>query len=201
MFATLVLAFRQSLRVLCAYGRSNLVYDAGGIWQAKWTRPLLLLNITVVTTRVSMKKLTLILVSFLAIAASLTSCVTPRQISSGNTNMCMNVEWHGYPVAGTPLRVKSCDPWRNQQWILDKGQITGVGGFCVDVQGSVASDGAQVIYVPCNGGPSQQWTAANATIIGIGGKCLDIGGAAPANWTPLVIATCTGSTSQHWLLH
>jgi hypothetical protein len=148
-----------------------------------------------------MKKLTLALVAVLALAASLTSCVTPRQISSGNTNMCMNVEWHGYPVAGTALRVKPCDPWRNQQWILDKGQITGVGGFCVDVQGSAASDGAQVIYVPCSGGPSQQWTAVNGTILGIGGKCLDVGGAAPANWTPLVIATCTGSPSQQWLLH
>jgi Ricin-type beta-trefoil lectin domain len=159
------------------------------------------MSTTAVNTRVPMKKLTLVLISLLAVAASLTSCVTPRQISSGNTNMCMNVEWHGYPVAGTPLRVKPCDPWRNQQWILDKGQITGVGGFCVDVQGSVANDGAQVIYVPCSGAPSQQWMVANGTIIGLGGKCIDIGGTAPANWTPLVIAACTGSPSQQWQLH
>src|SRR5271168_1151970 len=148
------------------------------------------------TDGVQMNKLTIVLVSLLSIAAVLTSCATSRQISSGNTNMCMNVEWHGYPVAGTPLRIKPCDPWLNQQWVLNNGQITGVGGFCVDVQGSVANDGAPVLYVPCTGGPSQQWTFANGTIAGIGGKCLDIGGAAPANWTPLVIAACTGSPSQ-----
>jgi acetylxylan esterase len=148
-----------------------------------------------------MKVISMMVLALLPISLSLTSCVTSRQISSGNTNMCMNVEWHGYPVAGTALRVKPCDPWRNQQWILNNSQITGVGGYCVDVQGSVASDGAPVVYVPCNGGPSQQWTAANGTIVGIGGKCLDIGGAAPANWAPLIISTCTGSPSQRWLLH
>jgi hypothetical protein len=148
-----------------------------------------------------MKTITMLLVALLPMTASLTSCAISRQISSSNTNMCMNVEWHGYPVAGTPLRIKPCDPWRNQQWVLSNGQITGVGGYCVDVQGSVASDGAPVLYVPCNGGPSQHWTFANGTIAGIGGKCLDIGGAAPANLTPLVIATCTGSPSQQWLVH
>jgi hypothetical protein len=110
-----------------------------------------------------MTKLTLMLVSLTLVAGSMISCATSRQISSGNSNMCMNVEWHGYPVAGTPIRVKPCDPWRNQQWMLNKGQITGVGGFCLDVQGSVASEGAPVLYVPYTGG----------------------GGAAPANWTPL----------------
>jgi hypothetical protein len=38
----------------------------------------------------------------------------------------MNVKWHDYPVAGNPLRVKRRDPRRNQQWILDKGQISGL---------------------------------------------------------------------------
>jgi len=148
-----------------------------------------------------MNKLTIVLVSLLSIAAVLTSCATSRQISSGNTNMCMNVENHGYPVAGTPLRVKPCDPWQNQQWSLDNGQITGVGGFCVDVQGSAASEGAPVIFVPCNGGPSQHWTIVNGAIVGIGGKCIDIGGAVLANLSPLIIATCTGSPSQQWAVH
>jgi hypothetical protein len=142
-----------------------------------------------------------VLTLVLAVNALMISCTTSRQISSGSTNMCMNVEWHGYPVAGTPLRVKPCDPRRNQQWVLNNGQITGVGGFCLDVQGSVASDGAPVLYVPCTGSPSQNWTASNGTITGISGKCLDLGGPAPANWTPLVIATCTGSPSQQWALH
>jgi hypothetical protein len=142
-----------------------------------------------------------VLVPILVIAACLSSCVTPRQISSGNTNQCMNVENHGYPVAGTPLRVKPCDPWRNQQWVLNKGQITGVGGFCVDVQGSVATEGAPVLYVPCDGRPSQNWTAVNNQLVGIGGKCIDVGGGAPNTWAPLILATCNGSPTQVWLLH
>lgn len=148
-----------------------------------------------------MIRLTFVFAGLLLVVASLCSCATSRQISSGNSNMCMNVEWHGYPVAGTPLRVKPCDPWQNQQWTLNKGEITGVGGFCLDVQGSVASDGAPVVYVPCSGVPSQNWSAVNGTIIGIGDKCIDLGGAAPANWTPLVIATCTGSPTQQWAVH
>jgi Ricin-type beta-trefoil lectin domain len=149
-----------------------------------------------------MKAMTLVFMIFVITAVlSLSSCATPRQITSGNSNMCMNVENHGFPVAGTPLKVKPCDPWRNQQWVLDHGQITGVGGYCVDVQGSVATDGSAVVYVPCSGSASQQWNSVNGTIVGIGGKCIDIGGDAPTNGTPLVIASCTGSPSQQWLLH
>jgi hypothetical protein len=133
--------------------------------------------------------------------ALLASCSTTRQISSGNTNQCINVVNHGYPVAGTPLRVKPCDPWQNQQWMFNNGQITGVGGFCLDVQGSVATEGAQVVYVPCNGGPSQNWIAENGRIAGIGGKCIDIGGNEPDIGAPLIIAACTGSPTQQWLLH
>jgi hypothetical protein len=135
------------------------------------------------------------------VVAILTSCATPQQISSGNTNMCINVENHGYPVPGTPVRVKPCDPWRNQQWSLSHGQITGVGGFCLDVQNSISAEGAPVIYVPCDGGPSQNWTASHGTIIGIGGRCVDISGGNPNDWAPLILATCNGSPSQQWEFH
>lgn len=138
--------------------------------------------------------------AILFVLASLASCSTTSQITSGNSNQCINVVNHGYPEPGTPLRIKPCDPWRNQQWSLTNGQITGVGGFCVDVQGSAAMDGAAIIYVPCNGSPSQMWTYVNGTIVGIGGKCIDLGHDAQA-WPPLIIAPCTGSPSQVWVRH
>ncbi|HEY0799571.1 MAG TPA: ricin-type beta-trefoil lectin domain protein [Steroidobacteraceae bacterium] len=138
--------------------------------------------------------------SVLFVLTSLTSCSTTAQVTSGNSNQCINVVNHGYPVAGTPLRLKPCDPWQNQQWSIRNGQMTGVGGFCVDVQGSAAVDGAPLIYAPCNGSPGQMWTAVNGTIVGIGGKCIDIGSDAQA-LPPLVIAACTGSASQVWVLH
>ncbi|HXO65787.1 MAG TPA: ricin-type beta-trefoil lectin domain protein [Steroidobacteraceae bacterium] len=133
---------------------------------------------------------------------AISGCATSAQITSGNTNMCMNVVNHGSPEPGARVNMKICDPWRNQQWSFNgHGQITGVGGFCLDVQGSAPNDGAAVIYTPCSGSPSQNWVAGNGTIIGIGGKCLDIGGGNPSQGAPLVINTCNGSPSQVWVSH
>ncbi len=142
------------------------------------------------------------IVSLFAVAACLSSCATPRQVTSGDSNMCMNVISHGYPVAGTQLNVKPCDPWRNQQWTFNKGQITGLGGYCLDVQGSEPVEGAPVVYVPCTGGPSQNWTLSNNQIVGIGGKCIDVVNRSDQPpWGSLVIDTCSGSPNQVWLLH
>lgn len=150
-----------------------------------------------------MIRLTLILIGLLAVAgAGLTGCVTTRQVTSGNTDQCLNVEWHGFAVAGTPMRVKPCDPWKNQQWFFNKdGSITGVGGFCMDVQGSQVAEGSQVIYVTCSGSPSQKWTVSGTQLMGVGGKCVDISGGQPDTLAPLVIAACNGSPTQQWLLH
>ena len=132
---------------------------------------------------------------------SLSSCSTTSQFTSGNSNQCMNVVNHGQPEPGEPLRLKPCDPWQNQQWSLSNGQMTGIGGFCVDVQGSAAVDGSPLIYVPCSSSPSQRWSQVNGTIVGIGGKCIDVGSDQRATWPPLVIATCNGSLSQVWVKH
>ena len=150
-----------------------------------------------------MKLLTSVSIMLLFLAcAGLPGCATTRQVTSGNTNQCLNVEWHGYPVAGTPLRVKPCDPWRNQQWFFNKdGSITGVGGFCMDVQGTSEAEGTQVIYIPCNGSPSQRWIVNGTQLVGVAGKCVDISGGEPYTLAPLVLAPCTGSPSQQWLLH
>ena len=138
----------------------------------------------------------------LLLVVSNTGCATTQQITSGNSNMCINVVNHGYPEPGAPVIMKGCDPWKNQQWSFSgNGQITGVGGFCIDVQGSAPNNGAAVIYTPCSGSPSQNWTARNGTIVGIGGKCLDIGGGDPAQGAPLIINDCNGSPSQLWVSH
>ncbi len=140
--------------------------------------------------------------AILAVLTALGACATPHQITAGPTNQCINVENHGYPEAGTPLKMKPCDPWKNQQWVLNKNTtITGVGGFCVDVQGSAPTEGAAIIYVPCDGRPSQNWSTANGTITGIGGKCIDISGGEPSVAAPLILATCNGSSSQQWAIH
>lgn len=134
---------------------------------------------------------------------SAAGCASTMQITSGNSNMCMNVVNHVNPEPGAAVIMKVCDPWQNQQWAFNgNGQITGVGGFCVDVQGSQPVNGARVIYTPCSGSPSQNWAAAgNGTIVGIGGKCLDVQNGDPMQGVPLVINTCNGSPSQQWVSH
>jgi hypothetical protein len=140
--------------------------------------------------------------AFLPLLGCLYGCQTTKQVSNGNTNMCMNVENHGYPVAGTPLRVKPCDPWRNQQWLFNEdGSVTGVGGYCVDSQNGNQAEGAQVIYVPCAGIPRQKWTVSGTQLIASGGKCVDVSGGEPNPLAPLVLATCNGSPTQQWPLH
>ena len=142
----------------------------------------------------------LTLLSLMAISTG--GCATTQQITNSNSNMCMNVVNHGSPQPGAPVIVKVCDPWRNQQWSFSgSGQITGVGGFCLDVQGGAPTDGAAVIYTPCSGAPSQNWTASNGAIVGIGGKCLDISGGYPEQRAPLVINTCNASPGQQWVSH
>jgi ricin-type beta-trefoil lectin protein len=131
----------------------------------------------------------------------LLACAATHQISSGATNQCMNVENHGSPVPGTPVHVKECDPWRNQQWDLDNGNIVGIGGFCLDVQGSAATEGAPILYVPCDGRPSQNWNVFNGAIVGIGGKCVGVQGGVPYDQAPLVLATCNNGPTQQWAVH
>ncbi|HTC16694.1 MAG TPA: ricin-type beta-trefoil lectin domain protein [Steroidobacteraceae bacterium] len=149
-----------------------------------------------------MRKIFCAVNALLLLSTSVTGCATTSQLTSGNTNMCMNVINHGYPQPGAPVIMKVCDPWKNQQWSFNgNGVITGVGGFCLDVQGSAPKDGAAVIYTPCSGSPSQNWTASNGTIVGIGGKCLDITGGSPEQGAPLIINTCNGAPSQQWISH
>ena len=128
----------------------------------------------------------------------LASCAS--QIVNNSNGQCANLPWHGYPVDGTTLRMIPCVGRAGEQWNAKNGQIVGVGGSCMDVEGSSPLDGARVIGVTCNGSPSQNWTAANGRIVGIGGKCLDFAGDDTGN-PPLVIASCTGAPSQQWSLH
>src|SRR5271163_4507880 len=78
------------------------------------------------------------------------------------------------------------------------GQITGIGGSCLDVQGSAPTDGAQIIIVACNGRPSQKWSFSNGQIVGIGGKCIDTSGGGTLDHTPVILTGCSSAPSQQW---
>ena len=136
---------------------------------------------------------------FLALLVCLPGAAPASQLTSANTGECVNVPWHGYPIDGTRVHVLQCDSGRqNQQWVLQHGQIVGVGGSCLDVQDGASTDGTAVIFVACNGRPGQSWSVIDGKIVGIGGKCLDISGGHAADHATLIVATCAGTPSQQW---
>ncbi|MEV4757201.1 ricin-type beta-trefoil lectin domain protein [Micromonospora sp. NPDC049559] len=94
--------------------------------------------------------------------------------------------WSGTPGGGTP------PPGGGT------GQITGLGGKCVDVAGANPADGTTVQLYGCNGSAAQQWTrAADGTLRALG-KCLDVAGGATTNGTRVQLYGCNGSAAQQW---
>jgi hypothetical protein len=145
-----------------------------------------------------------ILVATLTLGAlhlSLSGCASGNLLVSANSNECVLVPWHGYPIDGTQVRLRECVGKQNQYWNVANGQISGIGGSCLDVNGAQATEGARVIYVGCNGSPSQHWSYQNGQIVGIGGMCLQSLGGTEIDGVPLIIAPCNGSPPQQWQIH
>ncbi|MGW5720898.1 ricin-type beta-trefoil lectin domain protein [Amycolatopsis sp. NPDC003865] len=78
------------------------------------------------------------------------------------------------------------------------GQITGIGGKCVDVAGANNANGTAVQLYDCNGTSAQQWTVGSDGTVKALGKCLDVTSAGTANGTPIQLWDCNGSTAQKW---
>jgi hypothetical protein len=131
----------------------------------------------------------------------LVGCTTSHVLVPGDSNECMVLPEHGYVSDGTQVRILHCHGAPNQQWNFVNGQITGIGGSCLDVQGGAANDGSRVISVTCSGAPSQQWSLLNGRVVGIGGRCLDVLEGNLFDRAPLIISTCSGAPSQQWSMH
>nr|WP_239088346.1 glycoside hydrolase family 16 protein [Planosporangium mesophilum] len=78
------------------------------------------------------------------------------------------------------------------------GQITGVGGKCVDVAGANTANGTAVQLWDCNGTGAQRWTMATDGTVRALGKCLDVTSAGTANGTQVQLWDCNGSGAQQW---
>ncbi|WP_432841289.1 ricin-type beta-trefoil lectin domain protein [Dactylosporangium sp. CA-092794] len=78
------------------------------------------------------------------------------------------------------------------------GQITGLGGKCVDVAGANPANGTAVQLYTCNGTAAQQWTIGTDGTVRALGKCLDITGANSADGTKVQLYDCNGSAAQTW---
>ncbi|MFJ6852569.1 PQQ-dependent sugar dehydrogenase [Streptomyces sp. NPDC091271] len=78
------------------------------------------------------------------------------------------------------------------------GQITGIGGKCVDVTGASSTDGTQIQLYGCNGTAAQKWTAGTDGTLRALGKCMDISGASTADGTKIQLYGCNNTGAQEW---
>lgn len=80
------------------------------------------------------------------------------------------------------------------------GEITGVGGKCVDVSGASRADGTPVVIYTCNGTTAQTWTMrADGTVRALG-KCLDVQDSGTGDGTSVQLWSCgSGLANQRWL--
>jgi beta-glucanase (GH16 family) len=79
------------------------------------------------------------------------------------------------------------------------GQITGLGGKCVDVAAANSADGTPVQLYDCNGTNAQQWTRPGDGTIRALGKCLDVNAGSVADGARVQLWTCNGTGAQQWV--
>ncbi|WP_329084593.1 ricin-type beta-trefoil lectin domain protein [Streptosporangium sp. NBC_01469] len=78
------------------------------------------------------------------------------------------------------------------------GQITGIGGKCVDVAAASSANGTPIQLYDCNGSGAQQWTRNGDGTVRALGKCLDVTAASTANGAQIQLYDCNGSSAQQW---
>ncbi|MEU1622180.1 ricin-type beta-trefoil lectin domain protein [Streptomyces sp. NPDC005722] len=78
------------------------------------------------------------------------------------------------------------------------GQVTGLGGKCVDVAAASSANGTAVQMYDCNGTTAQQWTVGTDGTLRALGKCMDLTAAGTANGTKVQLYDCNGTGAQVW---
>jgi glucosylceramidase len=78
------------------------------------------------------------------------------------------------------------------------GQITGLGGKCIDIAAASSANGTAVQLYDCNGSTAQQMTVGTDGSIRALGKCLDVTSASTANGAQIQLYDCNGSGAQQW---
>ncbi|WP_449479987.1 lectin [Streptomyces avidinii] len=78
------------------------------------------------------------------------------------------------------------------------GEVKGVNGKCLDIDGAGTADGTRAQVWTCNGSAAQAWRVpADGTLRALG-KCLDVSGGATADGTKVQLWTCNGTQAQQW---
>ncbi|CAL9668788.1 hypothetical protein SUDANB176_07359 [Streptomyces sp. enrichment culture] len=101
----------------------------------------------------------------------------------------------GDEVSFRNIRVKQGD---GQEPSPRSGEVKGVNGKCLDVDGAQTADGTKVQLWTCNGTGAQKWTVASDGTLRALGKCLDVSGGGSADGTKVQLWTCNGTGAQQW---
>ncbi|MFJ6462440.1 ricin-type beta-trefoil lectin domain protein [Streptomyces sp. NPDC091387] len=80
------------------------------------------------------------------------------------------------------------------------GQITGIGGKCVDDSGAGTAAGNPVVLYTCNAGPNQRWSLAPDGTVRTLGRCLDAVQRSDSTYNGYwaVLSPCDGNATQKW---
>ncbi|MEV4895771.1 family 16 glycosylhydrolase [Nonomuraea sp. NPDC055795] len=115
-------------------------------------------------------------------------------------NVAVGGHWPGYPDATTTFpQTMTVDYVRVYAPPAGGGgQITGVGGKCVDVAGANPANGTAVQLWDCNGSAAQNWTWNGDGSVRALGKCMDVTAAGTANGTQIQLYDCNGTGAQRW---
>jgi alpha-galactosidase len=81
---------------------------------------------------------------------------------------------------------------------VQAGQISGIGGQCVDDSGSGTANGNPVIVYGCTGNANQDWSLPGDGTVRTLDKCLDVPGSAKTEGTYVDLSSCNGSAGQQW---
>jgi glucosylceramidase len=119
-----------------------------------------------------------------------TSSAQPLVVNWGNESFSYSL----------PAATSATFTWAGTQGAsaTKSGQITGLGGKCVDVNGASTANNTQVQLFTCNGSAAQQWTVAANGTLQVLGKCMDVAAAGTANGTKVQLFDCNGSGAQQW---
>ncbi|MGX6604056.1 glycoside hydrolase family 3 C-terminal domain-containing protein [Micromonosporaceae bacterium Da 78-11] len=82
----------------------------------------------------------------------------------------------------------------------DTGPITGVGGKCIDVDGSSTNNNTPIQIYDCNSSPAQVWTASSDGTLRALGKCMEAAGGNTAEGTKIQLYDCNNTAAQHWTI-
>ncbi|MEV4570234.1 lectin [Nonomuraea sp. NPDC049419] len=115
-------------------------------------------------------------------------------------NVAVGGNWPGYPDGSTTFpQTLTVDYVRvYAPPATGGGQISGIGGKCVDVAGAATANGTPVQLWDCNGTGAQSWSWNSDGSVRALGKCMDVTAGSTANGAKVQLYDCNGTGAQRW---